>query len=40
MFPLEPVKGDIFPILIIDLANCSKKRSFLSAYNFTNSADS
>ncbi|RHN54257.1 hypothetical protein MtrunA17_Chr5g0404731 [Medicago truncatula] len=37
--PLDPVKGVMFPILTMDLANCSKKRSLLSAYFFTKSAD-
>lgn len=38
--PLEFVKGEMFPILIMDLENCSKKRPFPSAFNLTNSVHS
>lgn len=38
--PFDPVRGVMFPILTMDWANCSKNRSFLSAYFLTKSADS
>ena len=38
--PLEPVKGEMFPIFTIDLAKWSKKSALFSAYCFTKANDS